>query len=135
MKDSVLDRIEHCFVPAGARRPAGGVPQYEVALVQVTPNGLVARLLSWLALPLRVAACERAMRKNGATVLGRYALFPGIEHPALIYELHTPAAEYAETRLLQTATQMRCRRLRAALSAWTCCDPAVGGVVVIGRMP
>jgi len=135
VRNGLLEEIEDYFLPHGAWLETGGMQEYVAALVEIPPSGLALRVLAWLALPFRIAARERAMMRDGATVLGRFALVPSIESPTLIYQLRTPASKYAETRLLPTAGRMPFRRLRTTLSAWIGCDPAVGGVVIIGKMP
>jgi len=65
-------------------------------------------------------------------VLRRYGVEPTLDAPLCIYQLHSPAAKYADRRL---RTQSAAQALRRILAQWFVCDPGLGGVVVVGRHP
>jgi glycosyltransferase involved in cell wall biosynthesis len=105
---------------------AGDCIAYAVAL-----NGpLVTRLMTLATLPLRLRRVERAIARSGAQVVGKYGVDPSLEAPSCMYELNSPAAEYADRCLRPRGTAQALRRL---LARWLACDPALGGVVVVAR--
>ncbi len=92
----------------------------------------VARLVTLATLPLRLRRVERAIARGGAKVVGRYGVDPSLDAPSCVYELNSPAAEYADHCLRPRGSAQALRRI---LARWFMCDPALGGVVVVGRHP
>ena len=107
---------------------AGDCIAYAIAL-NAPP---VARLVTLATLPLRLRRVERTIARGGAQVVGRYGVDPSLEPPSCVYELHSPAAEYADRCLRPLGSSQALRRL---LARWFVCDPALGGVVIVGRKP
>jgi hypothetical protein len=96
----------------------------------------ITRLLRWIGLPAQRAAVTRAIRAEGAVLIGQYAVAPDLGRPAVVYELHSPAQRYAEAFLMPTPPERAVmRRIRGVLSRWGGCDPAAGAIVIIGRKP
>jgi pimeloyl-ACP methyl ester carboxylesterase len=108
------------------RMSAGGWIAYAIAF----KAPLVARLVTLAMLPWRLRCVERTIVRGGAQIVGRYGVDPNLDAPFCIYELHSPAAEYADRRL---RTRGSAQALRRILARCFVCDPALGGVVVIGK--
>jgi len=92
----------------------------------------VARLVTLTMLPLRLRRIERTIARGGAQVVGRYGIDPSLNAPSCVYELNSPAAEYADRCLRPRGSAQALRRI---LARWFVCDPGLGGVVVVGRHP
>jgi hypothetical protein len=73
---------------------------------------------------------ERAIVRAGAEVVARYGVDPSLTQPACFYELDSPAAEYADRCIRPRGPSPGVRRLATRLFG---CDPALGGVLVVGR--
>ena len=73
---------------------------------------------------------ERAIVRAGAVVVAIYGVDPSLEQPACFYELNSPAADYADRCVRPRGPSPGLRRLATRLFG---CDPALGGVLVIGR--
>ena len=82
----------------------------------------VVRMLLWRA--------RRAMERSGARVVGTYGVDPDLDTPAFVYELNTPAAEYARRYLSPRGSFQVVRLVVARLVG---CDPALGAVVIVAR--
>jgi hypothetical protein len=106
-----------------------------IVLIRVEQTGL-ARLTRWLLLPFQVSIASRAMVRHGTTILGRFAVFPDITEPNVVYQLGSPAQRYAERslipRLHERALVLMVRKI---LTAWAGCDPSVGAIVIVGAKP
>jgi glycosyltransferase involved in cell wall biosynthesis len=92
----------------------------------------VARLVALAMMPLRLRRVERTIARGGAQVVGRYGIDPSLDVPSCVYELNSPASEYADHCLRPRGSVQALRRI---LARWFTCDPALGGVVVVGRKP
>jgi glycosyltransferase involved in cell wall biosynthesis len=110
------------------RMSAGDCIAYAIAL-NAPP---VARLATLATLPLRLRRIERMIARGGAQVVGRYGIDPNLDAPCCVYELNSLASEYADRCLRPSGAAQALRRI---LARWFACDPALGGVVVVGRKP
>jgi hypothetical protein len=128
-KTPLNDPLLSCFVGTGVARPWNTLQ----ATVLRLPAGKSARIASWIFLRVRLALAERRLAAGGLAVVGRYACYPTAASPALVYELGTPAARYAEEYLIPRHQNRKVSALlRRGLSTWAGCDPSVGDIVVIG---
>jgi glycosyltransferase involved in cell wall biosynthesis len=107
---------------------AGDCIAYAIAL-NASP---VARLITLATLPSRLRHVERTIARGGTQVVARYAIEPSLDSPSCVYELNSRAAEYADRCLRPRSTAQALRRI---LARWLPCDPALGGIVVVGRHP
>ena len=92
----------------------------------------LARLVTLATLPLRLRRVERTMARGGARVVGRCGVDPSLDAPSCVYELNSPASDYADRYLRPRGAAQALRRI---LARWFACDPALGGIVVVGRKP
>jgi hypothetical protein len=90
----------------------------------------VARLAMLATLPLRLRRVERTIARGGAQIVGRYGIDPSLEAPSCVYELNSPASEYADRCLRPRGAAQALRRILARRFA---CDPALGGIVILGK--
>jgi hypothetical protein len=90
----------------------------------------VARLVTLATLPSRLRRIERTITRSGAQIVGRYGVDPSLKAPSCVYELNSPASDYANRCLRPRGSAQAIRRI---LARWFACDPALGGVVVVGR--
>jgi len=105
---------------------AGDYIAYAIAL-----TGSPATRLSTLAtLPSRLRKVDVAMARGDAQVVAKYGVDPRLDSPSCVYELNTPASEYADRCLRTRGFAPAMRRI---LSRWLPCDPALGGVIIVGR--
>jgi glycosyltransferase involved in cell wall biosynthesis len=92
----------------------------------------VARLVTLATLPWRLRRVERAIARGGAQVVARFGVDPSLDAPSCVYELNSPASDYADRCLRPRGAAQALRRI---LARWLACDPALGGIVVVGRQP
>ena len=105
-----------------------------VAVLLVSDETGLARLLRWLVLPLQTAIVSRAIEAGDSTILGRYAVFPDLLQQSVVYQLRSAAQRYAERELIARFPEAAAARmLRAVLSRWAGCDPVAGALVIVGR--
>jgi hypothetical protein len=109
--------------------PVGG---HVVVLISAEETG-VSRLLRWVVLPLQIAVMTRALKQGHGVIVGRFAVFPDISRPAIVYELRSAAAVYAERLLIPRTPQFITRVARMMLSRWAGCDSAVGAILIVVR--
>jgi len=129
----LLQQNSLCFDREPLRSSLEGMSAGDcIAYVIALNVPLVARLVTLATLPLRLRRVERTIARSGARVVGRYGVDPSLEAPSCVYELCSPAAEYADRYLRPHGSVQALRRL---LARWFTCDPALGGVVVVGRKP
>ena len=97
----------------------------------ITLSGpIITRLLTLATLPLRLCRVEQTMMRGGVQVMVRYGVDPSIEAPVCVYELNSPASDYADRCLRPYGSVQALRRL---LAHWFGCDPARGGIVVLAK--
>ena len=91
---------------------------------------LFTRLMTLATFRLQRRRAERAIARGGGRVVARYGVDPSLEQPACFYELDSPAADYADRCVRPRGPSPALRRIA---TRWFGCDPALGGVLVIGR--
>ncbi len=101
-----------------------------VAYAVAIDTPIVTRLMTLATFRLQRRRAERAIVRAGAEVVARYGVDPSLEQPACFYELDSPAAEYADRCIRPRGPSPGLRRLATRLFG---CDPALGGVLVVGR--
>lgn len=101
-----------------------------VAYAIAVDTPIVTRLLTLATFRLQRRRAERAIVRARAEVVARYGVDPSLEQPACFYELNSPAAEYADRCVRPRGPSPGLRRLATRLFG---CDPALGGVLVVGR--
>lgn len=116
------------LVAAVANARAGDCIAYAIPLDTPLP----LRLLTVVTIRFQLQRIERRIRRVGAQVVARYGVDPGLDAPACLFELNTPAAEYAARYLRPRGSAVAIRRIFARSFG---CDPALGGIVVVGRKP
>ena len=73
---------------------------------------------------------EAAIRRAGGTVVARFGVDPSLDRPAYFCELDTAASDYAAQYIRPRGSIVLLRRV----AAWCFgCDPALGGVLIVGR--
>ena len=101
-----------------------------VAYAIAVDTPIVTRLMTLATFRLQRRRAERAIVRAGAAVVARYGVDPSLEQPACFYELDSPAAEYADRCVRPRGPSPGLRRQATRLFG---CDPALGGVLVVGR--
>ena len=101
-----------------------------VAYAVAVDTPIVTRLITLATFRIQRRRAERAIARAGGQVVARYGVDPSLEHPACFYELDSPAAEYAERCVRPRGPAPGLRRMA---TKWFGCDPALGGVLVVGR--
>lgn len=123
------EHLRACFVsPRGDGPSARRLVPVAVRL----PENRLLRLAACVALPLRIRLAERTLRRAGVTAIRRFACYPDLRDPAVVYELASDAARYSEAFLLPRVERSVAR---STLARWAGCDPAAGGVVILGWEP
>lgn len=113
----------------------------ELALAQAAPGDCVAyavaidtpivtRLMTLATFRLQRRRAERAIARAGGEVVARYGVDPSLKQPACFYELDSAAAEYADRCVRPRGPSPGLRRMA---TSWFGCDPALGGVLIVGR--
>jgi len=111
-----------------ARASAGDRIGY--AIVLDTP--LFLRLVTVATFRWQVRRAERTITRGGGEVVARYGVDPSLEAPTCVYELNSPASEYADGSLRPRGSALGLRRF---ITRWCGCDPGLGGVLVVGKKP
>ena len=101
-----------------------------VAYAIAVNTPIVTRLMTLATFRLQRRRAARAMVRARAEVVATYGVDPSLEHPACFYELDSPAADYADRCVRPRGPSPGLRRLVTRLCG---CDPALGGVLVVGR--
>jgi hypothetical protein len=91
---------------------------------------LPTRLLTLATFRWQRRRAIRTIRECGGVVAGEYGVDPSLERRACVYEVNTPASAYAERFMRPRGSAVLLRRL---VQQWLGCDPALGGVMVVGR--
>jgi hypothetical protein len=91
---------------------------------------LPIRLLTIATLSYRLRQVGRVMDKGRVTQIGAYGIDPNLDAPSFVYELNSPAADYADRCLRPKGNG---RQLRQVVTYFCGYDLALGGVVVMGR--
>jgi hypothetical protein len=118
----------HQLRAALAGADAGDAVVYAIPLN--TP--LARRLNTVLTLRLQLRQIARAIVGGGGRVVGTYGVDPSLETPACVFELNSVASAYADRCLRPRGPAERLRRVLVRCFG---CDPALGGVLVVGRKP
>lgn len=126
-------RQEHPWWPsmaplceAMARAECGDCVAFAVAL----DTAPIKRLLTLATLRWQRRRAERAIRRSGGEVVGQFGVDPSLADPSWLYELNTPASAYADRFMRPRGSNLALRRL----AGWCFgCDPALGGVMVVGK--
>lgn len=126
-------RQEHALWPSMA--PLGHAIQRAgrgdcVAFAVALDTALITRLLTLATLRWQRRRAERAIRRSGGEVVGHFGVDPSLANPSWLYELNTPASAYADRFMRPRGSNLALRRL----AEWCFgCDPALGGVMVVGK--
>jgi len=129
----VVDRgLLRCDLPElrrmVARLRAGDAIVYAIRL----DVPAVTRLVSLAVLRRRLRQIERALVSGGADIVARYGVDPNLDAPSCIYDLDTPASDYADRNLRPRGRLVALRRV----AAWCVgCDPAIGALVLVATKP
>lgn len=101
-----------------------------VAYAIAIDTPLLTRLMTLATFRLQRRRAERAIARAGGEVVARYGVDPSLKQPACFYELDSPAAEYADRCVRPRGPSPGLRRMA---TSWFGCDPALGGVLIVGR--
>ena len=112
------------------RSDAVGPGDSPAVLIRIGDCGRLARIARWLLLPFARARAERQLAAYGVAGAAGYAIAPTCEAPMWVYRVDSVAAAYAHSHLMPRGAGWR--PLRAAVTWWTGCDPAVAGLLVVG---
>jgi hypothetical protein len=73
---------------------------------------------------------QASMRRAGGSVVAHFGVDPSLDRPAYVSELGTAASTYADQYIRPRGSNVALRRV----AAWCFgCDPALGGVLIVGR--
>ena len=92
----------------------------------------VTRLLSLVTLRWQRRRAERAIRQAGGEVVAHFGVDPSLAQPSWFYELDTPASDYTDRFMRPKGSNLVLRRIAERCFG---CDPALGGVLVVGKKP
>lgn len=92
----------------------------------------VTRLLSLVTLRWQRRRAERAIRRAGGEVVAHFGVDPSLAQPSWFYELDTPASDYTDRFMRPRGSNVVLRRIAERCFG---CDPALGGVLVVGKKP
>ena len=101
-----------------------------VAYAVAVDTPLFTRLMTLATFRLQRRRAERTIARAGGRVVASYGVDPSLTHPACFYELDSPAAEYADRCVRPRGPSPGLRRMATRCFG---CDPASGGVLVVGR--
>lgn len=101
-----------------------------VAFAVPLDTPLVRRLMTLATFRWQRRRAERAIRGCGADVVAHMGVDPSLAQPSWYYELESPAAVYVDRCMRPRGSSLALRRV---LHRWFGCDPALGGVLVVGR--
>ncbi len=101
-----------------------------VAYAVPLDSPVAERLATLLLFRWQRFRAEAAIRRAGGEVVSTYGVDPSLDRPAYFCELGTAAAAYADQYIRPRGSNVALRRL----AAWCFgCDPALGGVLIVGR--
>ena len=128
-------RIFRVLESTGAAADANGRDATTIAVpIAVASASRMRQCTRLVLLRVTVHAAARRLARAGAIPTGTYGVFPDAATPQIVYELRTPAADYAERYLLPTSPpRVLTSWVRRALRIVAGCDPAIGHVIVIGQ--
>ena len=101
-----------------------------VAYAVAVDTPILTRLMTLATFRVQRRRAERAIERGGGEVLAHYGVDPSLAEPACFYELNSAAADYADRCVRPRGPAPRLRRI---VTRWCGCDPALGGVLVVGR--
>ncbi len=101
-----------------------------VAFAVPLDTPLIPRLMALATLRWQRRRAERAIRRSGGEVVAHFGVDPSLAQPSWLYELDTPAAEYTDRFMRPRGSNLALRRLAERCFG---CDPALGGVLVVGK--
>jgi hypothetical protein len=101
-----------------------------VAFAVALDTPFLTRLMTLATLRWQLRRAERAIRSSGGEVVTHFGVDPSLAQPSWFYELNTPASEYSDRFMRPRGSNVALRRLAERLFG---CDPALGGVLVVGR--
>jgi hypothetical protein len=105
---------------------AGDYVAYAVPL-EASP---LHRLWTLATLKLRLRRAARLVRQKGLAGVCTYGIDPHLDSPTFAYEWNSVASQYADRFLRARGSRAV---LRMCITRLVGCDPAVGGIVVMGR--
>ncbi|MEO8679644.1 MAG: hypothetical protein ABI665_11395 [Vicinamibacterales bacterium] len=111
---------------AVAQAPAGR----RVALAIALDTPILWRLITLLTFRLQRRRAERIIIRAGGNAVTTYGVEPTMSEPAFLYEMDSAASEYADRCLRPRGSALTLRRLLARCFGY---DPALGGLLVVGR--
>jgi hypothetical protein len=112
--------------------PPGG---YVAAALRLDASSHRARIPHLLFLRFRLAGLWRKLARTGAVNVRRFALYPSLTEPTLLYQLGSAAERYAERGLLPRSRSWLFAIGRKGLHHWAGCHPSVSAVVIVGQKP
>jgi hypothetical protein len=123
--------------PAECRAAVEALPAgaWVALAARLDQPGRLARLAALAGLRWRVRALGRKLARAGAAPAGRFGLFPSVEAPTVVYEIGSPAAAYAERRLLARPGAGLGGVLHRVVGRASGCSASLAGVLVVGRKP
>ena len=101
-----------------------------VAFAVPLDTPFLKRLMTLATLRWQRRRAERAIRNSGGEVVTHFGVDPSLAEPSWFYELDTPASEYSDRYMRPRGSNVALRRLAERCFG---CDPALGGVLVVGR--
>ena len=101
-----------------------------VAYAVALDTPLFTRVMTLATFRLQRRRAERTIVRGGGHAVARYGVDPSLTKPACLYELDSLAAEYADRCVRPRGSAPGLRRIA---TRWFGCDPALGGVLVVGR--
>jgi O-antigen/teichoic acid export membrane protein len=93
----------------------------------------VARLAGLMGTLAQIRFVEWQLKRSSLSLEGRFAAFPDLHKPVILYALDSDAAKYATRFLLPAPASGLKGPVRSGLERWTGLPAALGGVVVVAR--
>ena len=100
-----------------------------VAFAVPLDTPFLTRLMTLATLRWHRRRAEHAIRHSGGEVVTHFGVDPSLAEPSWFYELDTPASEYSDRYMRPRGSNVALRRLAERCFG---CDPALGGVLVVG---
>jgi hypothetical protein len=129
-----------CAIVMGGPLFDSNIDELRSAIDRLAPGGLVAyivrldlplvkRVLTIATLSRRLRRVERMMERAHVGIVGTFGIDPHLDAPVFVYQLNSPAADYADENLRPRGGARKVRRVVAY-----CCgyDLSLGAVVIMG---
>lgn len=127
-----LDDTKKSFINE-AKLPSTEFTKFGVIAVIDTHASVLRKTVSLIISSWRIWRLSRKLKKDGAEVVGRYAVFPQVADPVVIYELGSPSEHYCNKYILPAFPPGLNGKLRWLIMRLVKFHPSVAGIILVAK--